>query len=97
MLNMEKKLILPAEIKVCATCSYWDGERQIDEELHVVVVAESCKGECLVHETEIGALSNMRTHQGCAWESLSADQSRENSLENGQSGDEQPTSPNLAL
>ena len=27
---MVDKLILPAEVKVCATCSYWDGERRDD-------------------------------------------------------------------
>ncbi len=37
---MTQKLILPAEVKVCATCCYWDGERHVDTEMQVVVVAE---------------------------------------------------------
>lgn len=70
---MEKKLILPTELKVCATCSYWDGERQVDEELNLVVVAEECRGECLVRETECEALHDVRTLPNCAWESLETD------------------------
>ena len=48
---MTQKLIIPAEVKVCATCSYWDGERQVDEEMKLVVVDCECEGECLVQET----------------------------------------------
>lgn len=70
---MEKKLILPTEVKVCATCSYWDGERQVDEELSLVVVAEECQGECLVRETSCDALHDVRALQNCAWESLETD------------------------
>ena len=47
---MTQKLIIPAEVKVCATCSYWDGERKVDSELRLVVIADSCEGECLVQE-----------------------------------------------
>lgn len=70
---MEKKLILPAEVKVCATCSYWDGERQVDEELALVVVSEECQGECLMHGDQCNGLSDVRTMQNCAWESLEVD------------------------
>lgn len=70
---MEKKLILPTEVKVCATCSYWDGERQVDEELGLVVVSDECRGECLVHEEHSNGLVDVRTIQDCAWESLETD------------------------
>lgn len=69
----EKKLILPAEVKVCATCSYWDGERQVDEELALVVVPEEVHGECLLHGDQCNGLSDVRTMQNCAWESLESD------------------------
>lgn len=78
---MEKKLILPAEVKVCATCSYWDGERQVDEELNLVVVAEECQGECLVREEPCSGLSDVRAMQQCAWESLEADDSGDDAAE----------------
>ena len=42
---MAEKLILPAEVKICATCTYWDGERQVDAEMKLVVVADDCTGE----------------------------------------------------
>ena len=72
---MERKLILPAELKVCATCSYWDGERKVDEELNLVVVAEHCEGECLVNERGCGSLDSARRPNGgeCAWETLAPD------------------------
>jgi len=70
---MEKKLILPTEVKVCATCSYWDGDRHVDEELSLVVVAEECTGECLVRDTQCDALHDVRALHNCAWESLEAD------------------------
>ncbi len=76
---MEKKLILPTEVKVCATCSYWDGERHVDEELSLVVVAEECRGECLVRETECDALHDVRALHNCAWESLDADEPEDDS------------------
>jgi hypothetical protein len=72
---MEKKLILPTEVKVCATCSYWDGDRHVDEELSLVVVAEACRGECLVRESECGGLRDVRSIHDCAWESLETDES----------------------
>jgi hypothetical protein len=71
---MERKLIVPAEIKVCATCSYWDGERKVDEELSLVVVAESCEGQCLVQDKSCGSLDSVRRAVGeCAWEHLAPD------------------------
>lgn len=72
---MEQKLILPAEVKVCATCSYWDGERKVDTELGVVVVAESCEGECLVQEKNCCSLQSARGADGvCDWEHLAPDE-----------------------
>lgn len=70
---MEKKLIIPTEVKVCATCSYWDGERQVDEEYNLVVVADDCRGECLVREQTIEGLNDVGHMDNCAWETLEAD------------------------
>jgi len=71
---MQKKLILPAEVKVCATCSYWDGARKVDTELRVVVVAESCEGECLARGVCCGGLNDMREEKAeCFWEHLAPD------------------------
>ncbi|MBK1681307.1 hypothetical protein [Rhodocyclus tenuis] len=71
---MDRKLILPAEVKVCATCSFWDGERKIDAELQVVVVDESVAGECLVREIDCPSMQDVRGINGeCAWESLGPD------------------------
>jgi len=71
---MDRKLILPAEVKVCATCSYWDGERKVDAELQVVVVNENVAGECLVRETDFPSTQDVRCIDGdCAWESLAPD------------------------
>lgn len=70
---MKKRLILPAEVKVCATCSYWDGERQVDEEFQVVVVGEAATGECLVKESDRPGLYDIRCESDCVWEHLDAD------------------------
>lgn len=70
---MAEKLILPAEIKVCATCSYWDGERHVDAEMKVVVVTDECEGECLVTESCKSALNDSRSECACLWEDLEAD------------------------
>lgn len=72
---MEKKLIIPAEVKVCATCSYWDGERRVDEEYSLVVVAKDCQGECLAQEKQFGALNDTRHLPDCAWEPLADEES----------------------
>ncbi len=71
---MNQKLIIPAEIKVCATCSYWDGERKIDPELRVVVIADGCEGECLVQEKCCCGLNDEgQTRTDCLWEHLAPD------------------------
>ncbi len=67
----DRKLILPAELRLCATCAYWDGERKLDEELRLVVVAERCQGECLVREASMPGLSAARH---CLWEELCGDE-----------------------
>lgn len=66
----ERKLIIPNEIKLCATCSYWDGERKVDEEINVVIVAERCEGTCLCREEPKPALMDVRQISGCMWEDL---------------------------
>ena len=70
---MAEKLILPAEVKVCATCSYWDGERQVDAEMQLVVVAEDCQGECLVQAVSKPGVTDVRSEPGCMWEDLEPD------------------------
>ncbi len=70
---MADKLILPGEVKVCATCTYWDGERRVDEELNVVVVNHACEGECLVQEEVKPGLHDVRQECSCIWEDLSPD------------------------
>jgi hypothetical protein len=70
---MAEKLILPTEVKVCATCSYWDGERQVDEEMKLVVVSGETEGECLVQETKKHCLHDIRKECLCLWEDLEAD------------------------
>jgi hypothetical protein len=71
--KMSEKLILPTEVKVCATCSYWDGERQVDAEMKLVVVAENCAGECLVTELSKPGLHDIRNDCACLWEDLEPD------------------------
>ena len=70
---MAEKLILPTEVKVCATCSYWDGERQVDSEMKLVVVSEKCAGECLVQEKNKLGLHDVRQERTCLWEDLEPD------------------------
>jgi hypothetical protein len=71
---MHKKLILPAEIKVCATCSFWDGERHVDSELAVVVIEESCRGECLAKgQLRKGLNDESKWRNDCLWEHLAPD------------------------
>ena len=72
---MSKKLIIPAEVKVCATCSYWDGERAVDPELRVVVIADTCQGECLVQGKCCQGLNDEGEWQNdCLWEHLAPDE-----------------------
>ncbi len=70
---MTEKLILPTEAKVCATCSYWDGERNIDSDMKVVVVSVDCKGECLVQTVQKRGLNDVRSECDCMWEDLEPD------------------------
>ena len=74
---MAEKLILPTEVKVCATCSYWDGERQVDADMKLVVVSEECQGECLVQETQKPGLHDVRKECSCIWEDLEPDQAED--------------------
>ncbi|HMT80829.1 MAG TPA: hypothetical protein PKD66_10685 [Azonexus sp.] len=74
---MAEKLILPTEVKVCATCSFWDGERQVDTEMKLVVVSDECAGECLVQEEIKPGLHDVRAECGCIWEDLEPDASPE--------------------
>lgn len=68
------KLIVPAEVRLCATCSYWDGERAVDTELRLVIVGESCTGECLVQAKPCPGLNDARTAAAeCVWEHLAPD------------------------
>lgn len=70
---MAEKLILPTEVKVCATCSYWDGDRHVDAEMKLVVVTDDCAGECLVSETQKAGVSDVRSECDCLWEDLEDD------------------------
>lgn len=72
-----KKVIIPAEFKVCATCSYWDGARHVDEEVGVVVVEDCEKGECLVKATDRAGLHDVRLECNCLWEDLRAETGEE--------------------
>ncbi|MFV0371631.1 MAG: hypothetical protein ACK5JI_08365 [Azonexus sp.] len=67
------KLILPTEVRVCATCSYWDGERQVDDEMKLVVVDCECEGECLVQESARSGLRPAQHAGECLWENLEPD------------------------
>ncbi|GBG01969.1 hypothetical protein AZSI13_12960 [Azospira sp. I13] len=71
---MSRKLIVPTEVQVCATCSYWDGERKVDAEVGVVVVDECCQGECLVRESSLPALRHKSGDSDCEWEHLVPDE-----------------------
>lgn len=74
---MAEKLILPTELRVCATCSYWDGERAVDRDVQVVVVSQCCQGECLVHAQNTPALWDTRQDKECLWENISPDEEPE--------------------
>lgn len=70
---MSRKLIVPTEVQVCATCSYWDGERKVDAEVGVVVVEDCCQGECLVRGSGQPGLRHKGDDADCAWEQLEGD------------------------
>lgn len=74
---MTKKVILPAEVKVCATCSYWDGDRHVDAEMSLVVVSGECEGECIAMQTDISGLTDVRGIHNCLWEHLGPDEMAE--------------------
>lgn len=66
----DRKLIIPVEVKLCATCSYWDGARKVDGEIKVVVVSEGCRGTCLYKECGTAALTDVRQVHQCMWENV---------------------------
>lgn len=65
-----RKLILPTELRVCATCSYWDGTRSHDTEARLVVVEHQCSGECLLREEQICSTTPADRLKVCAWEPI---------------------------
>lgn len=67
-----RKLILPTELRVCATCSYWDGARSHDAETRLVVVEHRCSGECLLREEQICSTTPANGLKVCAWEPIEA-------------------------
>jgi hypothetical protein len=64
------KLILPCELRVCATCSFWDGERQVDGDARVVVVAEACAGEYMLRGQQTPCTLTRGRLKVCDWEPL---------------------------
>ena len=70
---MAEKLILPAEARVCATWSYWGGERQVDTEMKLVVVAMNCQCECLAQAVHKHGITDVRSECDCMWEDLEPD------------------------
>ena len=67
---MAEKIVLPNEVPLCGTCSYWDGERKVDEESQLVVVESNSNGTCLITEKQRPALyANPKKH-ACLWEDL---------------------------
>ena len=64
------KLLLPCELRVCATCSFWDGERRVDGDARLVVVAEVCSGECLLRGQHTPCTLTGQGLNVCDWESL---------------------------
>ena len=72
---MNQKLIIPAEIKICATCSYWDGERKIDPKLGLVIVSDDSEGDCLPQSKKCRAINNeFHWQEDCLWEHLAPDE-----------------------
>ena len=80
---MSKKFIVPAEVMICATCSYWDGDRKFDPELQVVVIDESCTGHCLVQgECRQGMTDEFEFYPECLWEHIAEDDPAGNAKKN---------------
>ena len=69
----QSRLIVPNEFKLCATCSYWDGRRETDSELRVVVVEHDGVGECLLHGSQRQGLNDVRQESSCVWEVLESE------------------------
>lgn len=67
-------LIIPAEVKICATCSYWCGDRKVDPELGVVVIDAAVEGECLVRDCGMEGLLDVRGIHDCPWEHIAPDE-----------------------
>lgn len=63
-------VFLPAETEVCATCSYWDGERKVDEDLKLVIINADQQGTCLVKDQSKLALFPKHLEYNCLWEDL---------------------------
>ena len=70
----DPKLIVPVELKVCATCTYWDGVRSVDGDIRVVVVCESCEGECLAREVSMPPLRPVHEDTECLWDAVYVDE-----------------------
>ena len=66
----EGKLILPCELRVCATCSFWDGERRVDGDARLVVVGEACSGECMLRGQQTPCTLSGPRLSVCDWEPL---------------------------
>jgi len=66
----EGRLILPWELRVCATCSFWDGERRVDGDARLVVVAEACAGECMLRGQDTPCTLSGKHLNLCDWEPL---------------------------
>ncbi|HET9699431.1 MAG TPA: hypothetical protein VFP70_00765 [Burkholderiales bacterium] len=64
------KLILPLELQVCATCSFWDGERQVDDDARLVVVKHTCSGECLLRGQHTPCTLTSQRLNVCDWDPL---------------------------
>lgn len=64
------KLILPCELRVCATCGFWDGERRVDGDTRVVVVEQTCLGECLLRSQHTPCTLTGQGLKVCDWEPL---------------------------
>ena len=67
---MAEKLVLPNEVPLCGTCSYWDGKRKVDEESQLVVVESNTHGTCIITEKQRPALYANPKQHACLWEDL---------------------------
>ena len=70
----DPKLIVPVELKVCATCAYWAGVRSVAEDVRVVAVCESCAAECLVREVSMPPLWPVHEDTKCLWDAVCVDE-----------------------